>query len=1385
MQRRSQMVVILLAVLLARGVAHAASIDVAASTLGGSSVLDLSAPGSLAVSLVLRDASPIEIQVALDPTETAAPLALAASVTTLGDVAAEGVRVSLVGSGVAFAAAGSFAREGRSPAAAPAPVAGRVTLPLDAARPLHVVEIGATGAAGAQPWTIDASGLAPPHRFRLRFELVPEPGGLATGWAVAGALAVLARRRRSRRALPIAAALCVALGAATANAGVVAVTSSTDGTPGSLRERLLNAVQDGDTITFAVASVGLASPLEVIQSGVTIQGPVTLQPEGEQSAVLTLSAPGITVQGNVLFSNTTLSVGGEFGTTGVRVLGNSFQGDSPVFFENDGECEVRGNTFTVATGSSSSVLNLSFTEGCTIAGNTFTSDEDSAIADDESESLTIDDNTANADIVVYTRSGAITRNDVPEIWVFPPGAGASQPLAVTGNEVDLLFVKRSNVEVIGNTVHAGEGFGRIGAAAFFVHGGPPSSGSFSARQNVVTGGETGILFADLFGPTLASELRANDVGGASRIGITARLTGGTVVAGNVVHGNGSGTAGTGIELLRPRTPGVTEQNTVTATGGAGIEVTEPAQAYTIRSNAVSGSTAAGIEVVGGPGRVAIEGNTAMQNQGPGVAVRDGVLARVSGGSYTDNGDAGILVFPGARAEITEISATGNLGPGIDLFPKTVTPNPATKDANQDLDWPDFAYDAASQRLVGVAAPLSRVEVYAVEGGLRVGNPSNGEGAAFLGSVMTDAAGRFSYPGSGALPCTPALRLTLTDTVPGANAYTSEFSPDFGCDADGDGIAVPDDRCAATPEAIADDVDANGCYETRSQPDGTEVHCNTATSCFVATGDGLGPCLDCGYETADGARWDCFGDATCLASLDGARSCRGCEIVDAALSLACGDLGCDRTPDGSYRCEGDAGGCIGSVADRALSCPVDLPCEIYTSPDVIGAPSTAQITIAKESIGGDGSFEFVLFEVLSGSRGGRIETSAGDGTNLLRLVVPGTSPSGVGVPIYEVVPELWTLTEIVCDGVIELTEDGLRFDPVPGLDLHCTFVNELLPGTTRPAGGVTFPDAIARTNTFGLAPGNRIAVAGANGLVVMDPLTGAIPQAGDATLSFLGGVVYQDLLGALVVEKPTGDGADAIFAYKNTTGGSIQTYVPAIENFGATLLLNGTYRDAVHLGNDPAQTEALLTRTTGVNRLFWTNFGVPGGDLFPTTGTALNNFTPAPGPVSAFAFPGMARILAVTAGTPGKLVIGDPAQSFLAVTVVGDVGDDPRRIRCLGSVCAISNFGSDSLTIATWDGATNVAITDVQAVGDGPIGIDLRALPGGDVLVASTGFGDATYSLTRVSPAGAVAASATLPAPPGCAQPGHALWLDDAEQNLVLSCFGSDALAVFVPEIPEP
>lgn len=592
----------------------------------------------------------------------------------------------------------------------------------------------------------------------------------------------------------------------------------------------------------------------------------------------------------------------------------------------------------------------------------------------------------------------------------------------------------------------------------------------------------------------------------------------------------------------------------------------------------------------------------------------------------------------------------------------------------------------------------------------------------------------------------------------------------GCvgDADCDQITDANDECPTPGD------DPNGCDATLDVGGGVTIYCGNAASCNPIPNGGT--CTDCAIH--DGALvFDCFGSGASCTTFESESGCSGgCRLkAGGGTDLLCGS-GCTEvsTPVGGASCSGS---CDGSVAGfGALHC---AGCSVLVDPR---SGPKGRLVLTKQSIGGDGTFEFEVGDINLGGNGGfdaTITTSAGVGNVAVQVIAPIGS-----LFAYESPTPGFQLESATCDGPNELVAGVLEVTPAPGGTVSCLMSNEsTATGGVIPAGGVLDPDVVTRTNTFGLPPGHRIAVAGSNGLVILDPLTGTIPSVGNTNLSFLGPFDRKSLLGALVIEKPTGDGADAIFTYANTSGAAIQTYVPANLDFGATLLINGTYRDAVHLGDDPAQTQAILTTTSSVQRFTWTDFG--GGQLFPSTTTALNNFTGAGTPISAFAFPAMTRIAAVTSGTPGKLVLGDPVQFFAAVTIVGDVGNDPRRIRCDGPVCAVSNFGSDSLTIATWDGATNLAITGTQPVGDGPIGIDLMPLAGGNLAIASTGFNDATYSINVVSPAGALVASATQPVPAGCLQPGHALWLDDAGQHLVISCFGSDNLAVFVPEIPTP
>ena len=150
---------------------------------------------------------------------------------------------------------------------------------------------------------------------------------------------------------------------------------------------------------------------------------------------------------------------------------------------------------------------------------------------------------------------------------------------------------------------------------------------------------------------------------------------------------------------------------------------------------------------------------------------------------------------------------------------------------------------------------------------------------------------------------------------------------------------------------------------------------------------------------------------------------------------------------------------------------------------------------------------------------------------------------------------------------------------------------------------------------------------------------------------------------------------------------------------------------------------------------------------------------------------------------GELWYGDYASEFTHASsvFVGELGVNPRRIRCLSGVCAVSSWRDGYLTLISWpDTSEPPAITDRQIVGNGPVGIDLIE-DGSNVLVVSTGYNDNTYAITTVASDGSVVSSETLYAPDGCTAPGHAIWIEDGgTKKVVLSCNTSNNYAVFDP-----
>lgn len=155
------------------------------------------------------------------------------------------------------------------------------------------------------------------------------------------------------------------------------------------------------------------------------------------------------------------------------------------------------------------------------------------------------------------------------------------------------------------------------------------------------------------------------------------------------------------------------------------------------------------------------------------------------------------------------------------------------------------------------------------------------------------------------------------------------------------------------------------------------------------------------------------------------------------------------------------------------------------------------------------------------------------------------------------------------------------------------------------------------------------------------------------------------------------------------------------------------------------------------------------------------------------------LIAATGGEPGKLWLWHDPQDGLGfdLTELGEVGDTPRRLRVLDGIGVLTNFDSDEISILTWDGAADAVLLGNHAVGDGPVGVDLLPRSGGGVYALTTGWFDHTYTITEIDAAGAVVASTTNALPAGMLQPAHGVWLHDADESFLVSCFGSDQLFV--------
>ena len=172
-----------------------------------------------------------------------------------------------------------------------------------------------------------------------------------------------------------------------------------------------------------------------------------------------------------------------------------------------------------------------------------------------------------------------------------------------------------------------------------------------------------------------------------------------------------------------------------------------------------------------------------------------------------------------------------------------------------------------------------------------------------------------------------------------------------------------------------------------------------------------------------------------------------------------------------------------------------------------------------------------------------------------------------------------------------------------------------------------------------------------------------------------------------------------------------------------------------------------------------------------------------GPTSGYRWQAGGQTLFVTDGQPGELWshpgTGTLAQTSTNATKIGNVGNGPRQIRFLGEIGVVSNFDSGTLTVVRRQSNGTVTILGTVTVGSGPIGLDLRLNSAGNIEVLSTGFNDHTYTLTVLSPAGAVIGTPkTRTVPEGGLNPVHAIFVNAQGTRISITCNGSDEMLIF-------
>lgn len=208
------------------------------------------------------------------------------------------------------------------------------------------------------------------------------------------------------------------------------------------------------------------------------------------------------------------------------------------------------------------------------------------------------------------------------------------------------------------------------------------------------------------------------------------------------------------------------------------------------------------------------------------------------------------------------------------------------------------------------------------------------------------------------------------------------------------------------------------------------------------------------------------------------------------------------------------------------------------------------------------------------------------------------------------------------------------------------------------------------------------------------------------------------------------------------------------------------------GNDPTAGGAVLGGGASLNLV---EYDVT--QNFFAAGNALGGFPIGSTVVSGFGATATSVVLAITDGTPGHLWKHPGiANSFGPPLDIGAVGNAPRDVNVVGSVGAVPNFESDSLSIFTIDASDTVTIRTTVGVGDGPVFVNLYARTDGNVEAWTTGFNDDSAWRTIIEPDGDVVDNDTTSLAPTCDEPSEVerfILSGLASPRYFVPCHGND------------